>query len=241
MDMFKKKLVAGALLIILSLAYFTASQSALSKEDLTRQLANNTVKMYTAEGRGIASGSIVRLTNNKLVVLTNAHVCRATDDGFIYFTVNGMSGVTFRVETIKRGIDIDLCAAYLPKLLISSFTGVTLAKEVRTYEEVLLLGHPKARNLTPSFGQILERTIIPVLDFPGKLGCLGNSITFGQYCLVFEDLLQTNLYTFPGNSGSIVVNFEGELVGVLNSGSDDTRYGNIVPLDLVRGFLRGLE
>lgn len=49
--------------------------------------------------------------------------------------------------------------------------------------------------------------------------------------------LTTQELYYPGNSGSMAINQEGEVVGVFNSTSSNTNYSNIVPLEDLKNFL----
>lgn len=248
--MFKKNsskvlLVAGLGAISLFLVASERTQVAETlHEKQIRTLAQNSVEMIFSDKRKtIASGSVVRLSDGKLVLLTNSHVCRATNDGHVYFKIYGSEHVFTSPILLDGGMDVDLCAAYVSELLGSFLSGLKLTGQsnIPRFTEILALGHPLGGPKTPSYGFSLERAEVAVADRPNERGqCEPPSTAYFQYCINIEDLMHTNLYIFPGNSGSPVVNMTGELVGVINSGSGDTNYGSMVPLDKVKDFLKKL-
>lgn len=209
-----------------------------SETQFIKGISFSTIKFVDSNNRSMASGSLILAPSGKLLILTNYHVCEGFSD-VINFRILPVTPHHGRV--LKSNIKIDLCIVEAPKDILDYKIPLILASKSGYYEKVLALGYPLDGPLTPSYGFLLERRKIPIAMHDSK-DCPDDSLklNFGYYvsCIITMVVDITNLTTFPGNSGSPVVNLKGELVGVINSGDNRTNYGNIIPLEDVKEFLK---
>jgi S1-C subfamily serine protease len=209
---------------------------------LIEKTAKSTTR-FTLGGRGIASGSFVRTPKGKVVVLTNHHVCAVYSSQPP--TMEIYNGPTIVAPIIATDRTIDLCALEIPARGLEA-PAINLGSENTHFSRILIMGHPLGGSLTPFFGYVLSRGILPIVlgMAPDNSGCPEGTHSevelFINYCVIDMDLIMTNATTFPGNSGSPAVDLNGNLIGVLNSGDNRSNYGNIIPLDIVKKFLGGL-
>lgn len=235
--------VIGLAIIFTLAKSYSQSDSIHPDEALVRTLATNTARMYR-EGSiqdNMGSGEVVKTAKGK-VLLTNQHICDHYKE-VSTFRLN--NEVYLMTHVLKQGTKVDLCAIELPQEVQQLVSGLDVADHYSLFERILALGFPLDGPLTPSFGFLLAKADLQIAGRPNEKGeCKDGSKPqrglFSDYCIEIETLVQTNLYIFAGNSGSAVVNKEGQLVGVVNSGSSLTNYGNIVPLEDVRKFLKDL-
>jgi len=107
-----------------------------------------------------------------------------------------------------------------------------------------VVGHPMLLPLALSRGELLgyQDIEIPVKMLKDEEECDSNDRVveslFGTICVKKYNTGITNAVVLGGNSGSPVVNFYGEIVGVLFAGIDESHWGVIVPLNEVQRFLK---
>lgn len=204
-------------------------------------------KSVTLHGkRGSGSGSFVE-TKLGVHILTNAHVCELADASghiLVKYPDNSIN----RRKIIKIYEDHDLC-------LVSGtdrFGALKLASNVKVGDYIAIVGHPAMRPLILSEGEFIGSEIIQLVngvnlepkdckgeveEAPPFLGVFG----IFSFCVVSLQANQTFAYSQPGSSGSPVVNYHGNLVGVHFAGNrQDSTHGFNVPLEYVKDFLENL-
>ena len=167
------------------------------------------------EGITFSSGTGFHMRyQNRVVLVTNKHVCDPLDKGFTLSTENMES-----LEVIKRSENHDLCL-----LKSDRDTGIELAqKPSRVMDEVILVGHPRGLPLVVRHGHVMSNeTIDPDWLETGEIR--------GQ-------IISTT--TYGGSSGSPVINRYGKVVGVLFAGSRvHHTEGFMVPWEALQLFLK---
>lgn len=166
---------------------------------------------------GMGSGFVVKSTRTYSLIVTNNHVC----DPFIYpikiQLINTSDNTNYNASVVKnKPLPIDLC---LLRIEVGNLQSVKISEN------------------EPSFGERIQTIGNPngYLNIKQE-GFLSSFIFFPN-----DGLKQlTNFRIFPGASGSLVVNMNGELVGVINSVVVDkvkTDFGIMIPFRYVKEFL----
>lgn len=194
------------------------------------------VIVSNAAHTGGGTGFIATAASGKRVVITNWHVCEGT-------------ATDKKVHIIKQ-LDYDVLAeVYMsdPKVdlcVISEVPGKPLSvarKSAQRFDALFMLGHPMLHPLTPSQGFLVGPSDIKIGYTPHSGACPEGSkptATFqGMVCIMSLRVVDTTNTTFPGNSGSPVMNAQGEVVGVMNSTDGATGWGAMVPLEYLNTIL----
>ena len=199
--------------------------------------------------RGGGTGFHVISPSGKTYILTNNHVCQLADKNDEVVVKYG-SEIT-KQKVLFRSKKTDLCLVHpLHK------SGISVANNVGLGQLVNLVGHPGLRPLSVSKGEIIGSTSIElVFGVNLKAGqCFGRTINvedlngmekfllkmsgIDTLCIVNVKALQFNGISYPGNSGSPVVNDWGNLIGVLFAGNREAFTDSfLIPLDDVKEFL----
>jgi S1-C subfamily serine protease len=153
------------------------------------------------------TGAVV-LYSNKKVVLTAAHIC--VQDKFRalpiiksnhYFKVVDRTNKEYLVEVIKYDVENDIC-------ILESTSGdieppfIRMSRKTPEYSEV-------GYNLAAPMG-IIDREMVPI--FEGRYFGIINNPMYGP-----KDVAIYGMPAIGGSSGSPIVNFRGELIGMVHS------------------------
>lgn len=152
----------------------------------------------------------------KNYTLTNRHCCNAYDDIF----VNGYRFIGYRIEKILyKSESNDVCV-----LTSKSKKSIKLAKKpAKMFDTVLVFGYPRGKMLTPRFGHVLSTSSRSCIEYRDGVRC--------------EDGIVSSNLIFPGNSGSPLLNMDGELVGLAYAGNWAISYSISVKLENIRKVL----
>lgn len=236
------------ILTICILALFISIFSADAyKAYIRERVAAKVVYLTNERGNSGGTGSYVTAPSGKTYIITNAHVCDVSKNGYIYLSDNYGSYLQPTKILEKSGIT-DLC---LVEPLDNSISGLSLASGYDIPEDIQVIGHPKLMGTTRSVGEIIEKKIVQVgiylirsQEDAARCNQVKNRIIkfesfFGemQICAIEVEALQTNAVIQPGNSGSPVVNVYGNVIGVAFAGDNDVHWGLVIPLEEVKAFL----
>lgn len=200
----------------------------------------STVQIFGQEGSG--SGSHVKLANGKVVILTNKHICDMT--GPLMVKAEGTE-VRVARNVIKISKDHDLCVIEG----LEGHDGIKIGSDPEIGDELYTLGHPRGEALNVSKGEYFDNKVIELGEEPRADGTCseGKLVTqdtfFGpvEFCVAKKNTIELSTPTYPGNSGSPVVNKYGRLVGVIFAGNPSIEnMGFAVPLSYVKEFLANL-
>lgn len=229
-------LLQVALGVIIGIALVTAVNVLVTA---TPHVSQSIVKVMNSEGNSGGTGWITKTKRGAQVIVTNDHVCEVAKGNVV--RIENYAGRTTYNNIVARDYARDLC-------LVEGIDGpaLTLAKRgPNRFEHISAFGHPLLEPSQPSYGVYIGDGINTFLQARGPIGCKEGSteITvetfFGaiEACQKTESLSLTNMPTFPGNSGSPVLNEAGEVVGVINSGDSRDNHGAYIPLPYVRNIL----
>ena len=184
-------------------------------QDIPREAANNVVSFSILNGSIYGTGSHITYKGYTYII-TNAHICQATLE--LNKSIHAITSSRV-VKIIKMWKQHDLCALKSWKT-----KGLQLADTASLPLDIVhLLGHPRGMKLTIRTGRVVEDKEVYVS-------------MVGHYK---STLISTITYT--GNSGSPVINKQGEVTGVLFTGSiKHNTEGYMVPHSYLKAFLEEL-
>jgi len=147
------------------------------------------------------SGSVVLYNRNK-VILTAAHICKQTKFGLFVEEANNRTlfkaidrdDKEYIIEIIKHNIEADIC-------LLQSVSG--------PMDMPFLKLSPKA----PEYAELVYNLAGPLGIMKGEMVPVYRGSYFGQ---IGNDAFYS-IPTIGGSSGSPVLNFKGELIGMIHS------------------------
>jgi S1-C subfamily serine protease len=228
-----------ALIIIADGSYLVIKTPQLHRDFLRYKVGRAVVKVVKMndDGQVLGGGTgFSILVKGRKYILTNAHVCDMYEGGHI--AVIEMPDGTFKQRPIKAiSGDTDLCIIDG----IAELPTVSLAKSVSLGEIVAVVGHPMLMPLNISYGDIIGETIATVAIGFADMKCdLPKNKIMGFYCVEQVEAYQTTATALPGNSGSPVVNWRRQVIGVLFAGDSSINWGMVIPLYDVQNFLNNI-
>lgn len=195
--------------LILSILFLSASFSQRIHEMyLYEYKGKSVVYLKSVLGGGSATGFQVRAESGNMYIMTNRHVC----DGLLsrhatsimWENIEGKFGF---VNVVYRDSKADLCLLEPAE----DISPLSIASEIYPREKVALVGHPGGRGLTYEEGFVVESTTIRLRNY-----CYENRF---RQCYFNYSSNHVNNIAYPGNSGSPILDFFGNVVGVLFAGS----------------------
>jgi S1-C subfamily serine protease len=249
MKLIKLLAAAGVLLVSFSItsfimgSYIARHQEQNQSDFINETVGSNVVEIRDPEGKkGGGTGFFVKTPAGNNFILTNNHVCRLADAADVLLIDS-----EYYAQVVSHSPDHDLCLVSNPL----NIEGINIAKNSRNGQEVFVVGHPLLEPLALIKGQISGSINIPIL-IGYNLPCDGKDekkvdlsdnlfaalAGIESACIKNFDAQATTLNILPGNSGSPVVNQEGQVVGVAFAGREDgPGRGYIVPLSYIQKFL----
>lgn len=246
-----------------SMGLLAANAPTLHKAWLRGNVGSRVVKLVAIDKlgqiRGGGTGFQVVAPSGVSYLLTNAHVCEAFPEGSVNAQLGDGRIMPRRILEISDRTDLCLVEG------IPGMDGLKLASNVDIGQTLALIGHPVLQPLSISLGDIVgqgieefpyapiapsdmsdrERARYP--DLMSEAECKSKpkfkvkemETFFGSVpiCVLSIQAYKTTIIAFPGNSGSPVVNFWGNLSGVLYAGNGRTNWGLVVPLESIKEFL----
>ena len=215
-----------------------------------------TPHLYKGYMRNIAEENVVRIVGingmgtgfhvqieGKTYLLTNKHVCNMAGPLKVE-KYGAKEGIVRKV--IKRSNKHDLCIMEA----LPGVEGIRIGSDAENGDTVYTLGHPRGDALNVASGEKFDDKDIHIGEEVSEDGtCAEGVLTeyptfFGvlSICDVTRNTIQISSPTYPGNSGSPLVNKWGNLVGVIFAGSREVEnMGFAVPLSFVKEFLSSVK
>jgi len=212
-------------IILLQIIFTIAMLYPFMREGIiTNQLKKSTVKIRGIRGLS-GTGSIINIGLYKYI-LTNAHVCR--DDVFKLIEQEGREIGYY--DIIYKDILKDLCLINGPVII----PPINIANHYDLGEKVFTIGYPSAEFSTSLKGNLIHKETVSFNNGPPPCEKLHfiQWLKDGPICLNEITVIISTIPTFHGQSGSAVVNKNGDLVGVIVG-----TQGELIPLETVQRFL----
>ena len=215
--------------------------SALVKKNWRRIVKITPVDNEHSGGTGFA----VKTAKGKTVTVSNAHVCAVADNGKV--AARWDNGRYTILDVLEVDEKHDLC---LMSGLPGEIEGFDLAwQDVDINDPIYVIGHPLLYPNTYSEGLVRERLglfLTLIIAPKDREECESQKLEYREYKSLFGtvavcgqtfDSFGTSVRIMPGNSGSPVFNFKGEVVGVVFAGDTRTGDGSYVPLEYLERLL----
>jgi serine protease Do len=158
----------------------------------------------TAEGSGFVWDSAGH-------IVTNNHVV----EGASKITVTFADGSTFDAKLVGTDPNTDLAVIQVTGAPASLLKPITMgdSTQVKVGQMVVAIGNPYglANTMTTGIVSAISRTIPATANSQGQNG-QGSTGTGASFSI--PDVIQTDAAINPGNSGGVLVNMDGQLIGV---------------------------
>lgn len=237
---------AGLIMLGLFVVFCTLAADKFHLLYMDQNIGKNSLMVKSPEGaalQGSGTGFEVQGKSGKVYTITNAHVCELAKDGMVMVELESNSERFIPRRVLEVYEKNDLCLVEG----IEGYKGLKLASDYSLGEPVWAIGYPMGESMNISNGRIKSRSIVELIaenvlpkdcDKPG-LQMRSFQSLFGrlEMCTIQRRALMTNVDTYPGNSGSPLVNIYGNVVGVIFASDTRTHWGAAVPLEDLRTFL----
>lgn len=213
---------------------------------ITHKVKSATVKL-TGE-RGSGTGFALIAPSGRSVLITNAHVCRGLlQPGQRKITAQQDGHRPIKLEVLEIWTDHDLCLLEAPGYLKNNALSLS-ESSASSGQDLAVVGHPAGSEWpVVSRGQYLGDKVGPHPEFPveneedakrcSDIGGKDEQVWIFRYCLKYIPSSFTTILIYPGNSGSPMVNFWGDVVGVVWGSHVITSHGVAVPYEMVKNFI----
>ncbi len=163
---------------------------------------------YVEEASALGSGVVFKEDNDKIYMLTNAHVLEDASEAYLYFEDGSMVNVYLVGESVSKDLAViyvnksDLTEEMLSKLKVATLGD---SSTVRKGDLAIAIGSPYSQNMA-------HTTTVGIVT--------GVDLNFEIEDRVL-DAIQTDASLNPGNSGGALVNENGEVIGINSAGIRD--------------------
>lgn len=182
----------------------------------------------TTEAQGAGSGFIISKDNDNLYIATNNHVV----SGATSLTVGFADGKTAAAQIVGTDSDADLAVISVKSEDISKETANAIKVAVLGNSDDLKVGQPViAIGNALGYGQSVTTGVLSAKD---------REVSFTDGTMV---LLQTDAAINPGNSGGVLINQNGQVIGINNAKLADTfveGMGYAIPITTAKEILTDL-
>jgi len=237
------KRLGFAAVAIFMIGNISFNQSQLHNSYLRWEVGESVVQVLAPSLRGGGTGFAVRAASGEEFIMTNKHVCEVAVNGWV--AVKQDLGEPIFKRVIYKDDKHDLCLVQGDK----KFSPLDIGDSPKKGDFHYVVGHPGLRQLSVQQGEYVGYSTVKLLDnVKIRTQCKGqiyelNSMEQFLYGMEFACIRSyvsyaTTATTYPGNSGSPVVNKYGNIIGVLFAGSSEEEKDNyLVPVSEVKRVL----
>lgn len=233
-----------ACLLVTLILFTSLSAGFLHESYIESSVGKNVVFITNPDGakvQGSATGFEVKAPSGRIYTLTNAHVCELQKDGFVLLGEKQHSQRLVPRRVLEVYQENDLCLVEG----LEGYSGLDLADSISTGQRGWAVGYPLGQGMNISTGRVKGFANVNILDAADKECNAPNKhkekfrvfIFEIEACIVTRFSAQTDVPTYPGNSGSPLVNKYGNVIGVMFAAQSETAWGSAVPLKDVKKFL----
>jgi hypothetical protein len=232
-------------MLAISLALLSACNFVDARNN---NLLNNNVVKVTKVSNDTSGGTgfYLDMGDNSTFVVTNAHVCENYDHMVVQPIKNSGKSI---LKVVKADMAVDLCLLRSNKPRGNK--GLKVSRMVTSFTRATMMGFALLEQLNPQHGYATNfdqvEVFLPVKEKTAKCFNGTDPVWFGmlgipllKVCIIPYYVHRTTLEVYPGNSGSPVINDDGDVIGVISGANTITNYGHMVPLSSLRTFL-GLD
>lgn len=196
------------------------------------------------------TGFHLTLPSGKIAIITNRHVCELARNGYLWAHLDNSEE---QVEVKEMSDDTDLCLVSPMKKV----KGLSLARNLYEGEIIAAVGHPNLQPMTMTLGEVVgyQQVVFPLFTIMHEMDMylcenannrylqpIETKIVNGQIveewaCMAFYNTLITTINVQQGSSGSPVVDFFGNVVGVIFLMERSSTWGKAVPLKDLKAFV----
>ena len=214
------KMMSRVILLLVLVGTVQVKGPELHEKYLIHKVGKGVVKVLNAAKTGGGTGFHVKLPSGGTAILTNKHVCLGTNKWGIV-TIN-KNNAFYQRRIIDISTTHDLC-------LIEPIykDGLSLGSEPETGDHSAILGYPSLTPLRFEVAKFVTRMEVSICTKVEFIFCV-ETTELDSY--LYNAMIQ------PGNSGSPVVNFFGNLVAVVFAGGSGD-HTIAVPLEYVKDFI----
>lgn len=237
------RLLYGIGLLALAISAYHSITHWYTTSQIAQFTVNNTFRVSPVGKKHGGTGFILHLGNGFVTGITNEHVC----DNSALIEVETRDQGNLIMPVIKTDFGSDLCMFGMPQRRTTPEMGISVARTVAPFTPAITSGFALLETENVQHGYVTKIKDVLIHSPPrnGKTcqdGTKPETMFDGFSLMVLcEDAFtvqQTTFTIFPGNSGSPVVNEQGQLIGVISGTHRITKYGHMVPLDQVQRFLQ---
>ncbi len=226
--------------LLIATAFLTACGSTAMdpEEKLYQDVAASTFVLKAPSRMAGGTGFVVDYGGFLKYTVTNAHVCLLAEDDKMIAEVGSNPQI---VKVLYISDKSDLCITTAP----DGIRPLPMAESgMEHYKRYYKIGHASLYPANLESGYFLEETSVSIPDGQTLEKCVGPKYSIqmnflGQsFCVATVEGYRTTIKTYPGDSGSPVVNAEGEVVGVAFASDSDKHWGLAIPLGAIKELLK---
>lgn len=224
--------------ILVGGAYLVLNSSQIHHDYIINKVGPSVVMITNLSANHGGTGFEIEAPSGKSYILTNAHICVGVEKPMV-ITFKDNRQVPLRIVEVSAKTDLCLLES------VGNLPVLSMASNLKIGETVAVVGHPALLDIILSKGELIQymKVAVPVpeeycersKEVNGPFQDTGNP--FFPCAEFIERAGQTTAVILGGSSGSPVVNFFGNVVGIAFAGRGDSNWGIIVPLEEVQEFL----